>query len=175
MQLRQAETLRVFHHHHGGIGNVHADLDYSGGDQDLDGSSLELPHHLVFLVRIHAAVKQADLHAGERAGTQLAVHLNCGLEFVFLVFFDYRIDDVGLPSRVDLFADVAPDFLLALIGDAAGDDGSAAGGQLVEHGNVEIAVEGEGKRARDGSRGHDQNVRLGRVLRRALLHEREAL
>jgi hypothetical protein len=45
--------------------------------------------------------------------------------------------------------------------DAAGDDGGAAGGQLVEDADVEVAVEGEREGARDGRGGHDEDVGLG--------------
>ena len=37
-------------------------------------------------------------------------------------------------------------------------DGRAAGRELVEDGNVEIAIESERERARDGRGGEDENV-----------------
>src|ERR1700688_511187 len=61
----------------------------------------------------------------------------------------------------DLFADEIPDFGRAVVGDSAGDDGGAAGGEFVEDAEIEIAVESQGEGAGDGSCGHDQNVGLG--------------
>ena len=60
---------------------------------------------------------------------------------------------------------------------AAGDDGGAAGGELVYDGDVHVPVDGEGERAGDGGGGHDEDVRVsGRFpVGAGLLHELEAL
>ena len=73
------------------------------------------------------------------------------IQFGLVVFgsLDDRVDDVGLPALRDLLADEIPDVVGALAGNAASDDGRAAGGQLVEHAHVEIAVERERQRARE--------------------------
>ena len=97
------------------------------------------------------------------------------IQFGLVVFgaFDDGIDDVSLAApRATCFADEIPDFLRALAGDAAGDDGRAAGRQFVEHADVEVAIEGERQGAGNGRRGHDQHVGLGLV---GLLHQFEAL
>src|SRR4029077_9870784 len=53
-------------------------------------------------------------------------------------------------------------------------DGRAAGRELVEDGNVEIAIESERERARDGRGGEDENV--GRVaVRCGFVHQALAL
>src|SRR5262245_31441872 len=59
-------------------------------------------------------------------------------------------------------------------GGHVGFDGCAAGGKLVENRNVEIAVEGERKRAWDGRGGKDENVRRVAVGGR-FVHELFAL
>src|SRR5258708_1238198 len=46
-----------------------------------------------------------------------------------------------------------------LLGGGGRFDWRAGGGEFVEDGDVEIAVEGERKRARDGRGGEDENVR----------------
>ncbi len=71
----------------------------------------------------------------------------------------------------DLLADEGPDFLAAVVADLAGDDGRAAGRQLVENAQVQVAVERKRERARDGRRGHDEDVGLGAVF----FHQAEAL
>ena len=74
----------------------------------------------------------------------------------------------------DLLAYELPDFVGAIVGDAAGDDGGAAGRHFVEDADVEVAVEGQGQGARDGSGGHDQDVGLAESCR-ALLGRRTSL
>ena len=85
------------------------------------------------------------------------------VEFGLVVFgaFDDGVDDVGLAACGYLFADEVPDFVGALFGHAAGDDGGAAGGELVDDAGFEVAVEGEGEGAGDGGGGHDEDVGVG--------------
>ena len=91
---------------------------------------------------------------------------------VVLCAFDDGIDDVRLPALGDLLADQLPDSSARSSEHLARDDGLAAGRQLVEHAEFEVAVEREGQRARDGRGGHHQHVRLACV---GLLHQAEAL
>ena len=72
----------------------------------------------------------------------------------------------------DLLAHEIPDIFGTLAGNTTGDDGRAAGRQLVEDADVEIAIEREREGARNGRGGHDQHVGL-RLVR--LLHQLEAL
>jgi hypothetical protein len=101
------------------------------------------------------------------------------VEFGLVVFgaFDDGVDEVGLAALGDLFAHELPDFGGALFGGAAGDDGRAAGRHLVDDADVEVAVEGERERARDGRRGHGRGRRGSTTLPSAsgLLHQLEAL
>src|SRR5258708_35611055 len=61
-----------------------------------------------------------------------------------------------------------------LLGGEVRFDWRAAGGQFVEDGDVEIAVEGERKRARNGRGGEDKNVRRVAVGG-GFVHEARAL
>src|SRR5216684_6294154 len=61
-----------------------------------------------------------------------------------------------------------------LLGGHARDDGRAAGRELVENGNVEVAVESERKSARDGRGGEDENVG-GVAVGGGFVHEALAL
>ena len=86
---------------------------------------------------------------------------------------DHRINHVRLLPGGDQFAQKAPDLVGALVGHAAGDDRGPAGRQLVDDADVEIAVEGERQRARDGRCGHHQHV--GMRLAALFLHQLHAL
>ena len=84
--------------------------------------------------------------------------------------------DVDLPARRDLLAQELVD--LAALDPAARDrdDRLAAGRQLVEHRDVEIAVEREGERARDGRGRHHEHVRaLALAPQRRALGDPEAV
>src|SRR5260370_9041293 len=59
----------------------------------------------------------------------------------------------------DFAAERFPDAGEMLLGGHARDDGGAAGREFVKNGNVEVAIEGERKSARDGRGGEDENVR----------------
>jgi hypothetical protein len=67
VQLRQAETLRVFDHHQRGIGHVHADLDHRGADQHAHPAADETLHHRLLVGHRHARMQQADLDRAPRA------------------------------------------------------------------------------------------------------------
>jgi len=101
---------------------------------------------------------------------------------VFVGAFNDGVDDVGLAAGSDMFAEEGPDIIGAGVRGAAGGDGGAAGWELVDDRDVEVAVQGEGKGSRDGGGGHDEGVGLsglallfrGRGPRR-FLHQAEAL
>ncbi len=50
MELGDAEAVGIEHHHHGGVGDVDADLDHGGGDEHLDLPVAE-GRHRRFLLR----------------------------------------------------------------------------------------------------------------------------
>ena len=60
VQLRQAKAFGVLYYHQGGVGDVHADFDDGGGDQQLCLASDEGAHRRLPLVVIHAAMQQGD-------------------------------------------------------------------------------------------------------------------
>src|SRR5260370_28742537 len=70
----------------------------------------------------------------------------------------------------DFAAERFPDAGEMLLGGHARDDGGAAGREFVKNGNVEVAIEGERKSARDGRGGEDENVR-GVAMGGGFVHE----
>ena len=131
----------------------------------LSSPDCEAAHDLLFQIAVEPAVQQADFQVGEGLVAEFLVHLECSLQFALLVFFDDGVDDVSLMSGGDLLAHEVPDFSRALVGDAARDDGRAAGRQFVEDTEVEVAVERQRQRSGDRRGGHDENVGLGRFSR----------
>src|SRR5882724_9708676 len=74
----------------------------------------------------------------------------------------------------DLAAERFPDAGEMLLGSHARDDWRAAGGQFIENGNVEVTIESERERARDGRGGEDENVR-GVAVGGGFVHQAFAL
>ena len=56
MKLRQAEALRVLDDHHRRVGNIHADFDDRGRDEDVDVAATERLHRRLTLFGRDAAV-----------------------------------------------------------------------------------------------------------------------
>ena len=158
VQLGEAETFGVLDDHDGGVGNVDADFDDGGGDEDLRFVVPEGLHDSVLFFAGEAAVEQAELELGKDFFGKAFVFFHGGFQFQFR-FFDDRIDDVALAAGGDFAAERFPHAGEMRFGGHVGFDGSSARGKFVENGNVKIAVERERKRARDGRGGENENVR----------------
>ncbi len=185
VELGEAEAVGVFDDHEGGVGDVDADFDDGGGDEDVKFAAFEAGHGDLLVVGRHAAVEEAEAEAGEFVGGEVGVHIGGGAErgalrllagspggglgqllferevelgLVAVGAFDERVDDVGLTAGGDLLADEVPDFAGAVLGHAAGGDGGAAGREFVDDGDFEVAVEGECEGSGNGGCGHDEDV-----------------
>src|SRR5580704_18667276 len=64
----------------------------------------------------------------------------------------------------NLLSDKIPHLGRAIISNSARDDGCAPRGKLIEHAEIEITIKSERQRTRNRGCGHDQNIRLGRIL-----------
>ena len=105
---------------------------------------------------------------------QVLVHLLRGLHG--LRFLDHRVYDVSLPALRDLLLHEAVHAFDAIVGDVPGLNGPAAGRHFIDDGNIQIAINGERQRARDGSGGHHENVgMLGLRDQAQPLHDAEAV
>ncbi len=65
VELGEAEALGVLDDHDGGVGDVDADFDYGGGDEDLRFVFAEALHDFFFFVAGEAAVQEAELELGK--------------------------------------------------------------------------------------------------------------
>ena len=121
-------------------------------------------------------MEQAHGHIAERSFLEMTRHVGGGLHVERLGFLDQRVHDVDLAPRGDLIAKEFLDLGTLRVGPRDGDDGPASGRQLVEDGDVEIAVEREGKRARNRRRRHDEQVgTLGLAAQARALLDAEAV
>ena len=162
VKLRQAEAFGVLDDHDRGVRNVHADFDDRGRDQHIDFAAAEIFHDLFFFVAAHAAVQQADAEL-RKDGCPQPLEFDDGgfqrsLRLCRLRLLDHGIDDVGLAAGGDFAPQKIPHARQVLRSGPARFNRRAAGRHLVDHGNVEIAVERERKRARNGRGGHHQHV-----------------
>src|SRR6266852_4868610 len=158
VKLSEAEALGVLDDHDGGVGDVDADFDDGGGDEDLRFVLAEALHDFFFFVAGEAAVQEAELELGKNFAREALVFFHGGFQLK-LGFLDDGIDDVALVSGCDFAAEKFPDAGEVLLRGHARDDGGAPGRQLVENGNIEVAIESEREGARDGRGGEDEDVR----------------
>ena len=162
VELGDAEVFGFADHDDGGVGDVDADFDDGGGYEDVEVAVGELAHGGVFVGVFELAVEEADAVVFEFGFAEVLV----GFEYAAGAV-DAGADDVDLVALVDVFAH---DFVGAggVFGEVFGDDvafdGSAAAGEFVEGGVVEVAEEGHGDGAGYGGGGHDEEVGGGVVF-----------
>ena len=177
VELGQAEALGVLDQHHRRVGHVDPDLDHRRRNQQVELAGLERPHDPFLRVEPEPPVDQAHPEPLERAAPEALRHLGRGLQIARLGLLDERADHVGLAAGLELASDELVDPLpLGLVANL-GHDRRPPGRQLVEHGDVEIAVERQGQGAGDRGRRHDQHVRVLALPaeRRALEHAEPVL
>jgi hypothetical protein len=99
VELRKAQTLRVFDNHQAGVGHVHADFNHRGGDQQMQLALFERLHHRLLFGRLHAPVNQADIQLRQRQ-LKLFPRGFRRLRFQQIGLFNQRTDPVGLTPFV---------------------------------------------------------------------------
>src|SRR5271166_296636 len=166
VQLSQAETLRLFDDHDGCVGYVHADFDDGGGDEYGEFAALELIHDCLFGVGRQLSMQQANRQARVDDLRQMLVHLFGGLHSLRFRFFNDRVDDVSLTAEIDLLLEEAVDAFDLVFGYVLCDDGPSARRKLVDHSYIEVAIDRERQRARDGCSRHHEHVRMPAFLKK---------
>ncbi len=171
VKLRETEALGVFHEEDVRVRHVDADFDHRRCNERLRVAGGECAHRGVLVLGLHAAVEESARVRCEKFPPFLELRAR-GLRLEFLGFLDERVNDVGLAPGLDLLAEKRGG--LGQLRDIAnaGDDFSASGGHLVDHGHVEVAVSGLRKRAGNRRGGHHEDIgsiRAGDELR-ALEH-----
>ena len=181
VQLGDPVALGVLDEHHGGVGDVDADLDDRRRHEDVRLPRREALHRLGLLARAHLAVQQDDLEVLElRLAQPLELGRGrAGLQRLGLAH--ERADDERLAAGAQLLAQAVVGALALAL--ARGDvrlDRLAAARQPAQRRDVQRAEAREAQRPGDRRRGHVQHVRgqpgrgLG-VQRRALAHAEAVL
>ena len=158
MELREAEALCVLDHHQGCIGNVDAHLDDGGGDENLGEARDEVLHDGILLGSGHRTVHEADGEVGQALLKVVAAD-GRGCEVELVAFLDERTDPVDLAALRNDAPHDGKHVVLAGGLHGLGDDGRAAGRQLVDDRDVEVREVAHGERARNRGRGEHQEVR----------------
>ena len=166
VQLAQAEALRIFHHHGVGVGHVHAHLDDGGGHQNIALAGGEGRHDGFLVLGLHLAVEHGDAQVGEDVFLQLLGVGGDGLALIgdLLSIAHQRADDEDLMALVHLLADEGIDALAVILAHGEGIHLLPSGGQLVDDGHIQIAVDDEGQRAGDRGGGEHQHMGVFRLL-----------
>jgi hypothetical protein len=129
--------------------------------------------------RSRAARAEIDARVRQRRGDPLR-RLARRAQVALLRLLDQRVDDVGLLAARDRLLQQAQHLAPLARAREQRAHRQPPGGQLVEHGQIEIAVQRHRERARDRRRGHHEHVRLRAVVaraaqRRALAHAEAVL
>ena len=179
VQLREPEPLGRFDDHDRGVWHVDAHFDDRRGDHDIGLARLELAHRLLLVGGFHLAVADRGDILRQR---EIARYGFVAVGEVFVIhglgLLDERIYDIDLPSLGDLLLHEAEQAQPRRIGVMYGLDRPSSRRELVDHRDVEVAVEGHGQRAGNRRGGHHEDVRRLLVLRPepgALLHAEAVL
>ena len=159
VELGDAEAVGVEDHHDRGVRDVDADLDHRRRDEHVELAGAESGHRRLLLGRREPPVEQPEPQPGELTRRQPLAGVERRGDLELLALLDEGADDVGLSAGGDLLAHVGPHPSLGVLAlGRAGLDRGAAGRELVEHADVEVAVDGHRRRARDRGGGHHEGV-----------------
>ena len=160
VQLREPEPLGRFDDHDRGVRHVDAYFDDRRGDHDIGLARLELAHRLLLVGGFHLAVANRGDILRQR---EIARYGFVAVGEVFVIhglgLLDERIYDIDLPSLGDLLLHEAEQAQPRRIGVMYGLDRPSSRRKLVDHRDVEVAVEGHGQRAGNRRGGHHEDVR----------------
>ena len=170
MKLGEAEAFRVLNHHDGGVGDIDADFNHGGGNQHLDFTGRKPSHQGLLFLGGEAAVHEPDGIFGENPFLEPPGVGSGVLQVEFFRFFNEGIDDIDLPSLFDLFPQVPVEGFPQPSRHTLGSDRFPPGWQLVDDGQIHVAVQGHGEGAGDGGGGHHEDIG-----RRALADKFQAL
>ena len=158
VELGEPEPFRVLDDHDAGVRHVDPDFDNRRRDEHVQLTRDERVHHPLLRVGLHASVQETDAVFRKDFLRQVVGHLRRRLHVDLLRLLDERVNHVDLPARVDLFPHERPHIVPPRLGLRDRFDRQPSWRHIANDGNIEIAVEREGKRPRNRCRGHHQHV-----------------
>ena len=160
MQLRKTEAFRIFDDHDGGIGNVHANFDDGGGNQNVGFMAGEGGHDGFLFFGLHFSVHKSHFQIGENLRLQHFCIFRHGFSLVgqFVIHFHHGADDVGLSSFGHKFADEVVQAGMIAGGDGIGFNRLSAGRKLINDRNIQIAVKDQCQRTGNRCSRHDKGM-----------------
>ena len=168
VQLRQTEAVGVLNDHHRGVGYVHAHLDNRCGHHDLRIPINKTLHFKVFVLRAQPAVADAKLvlWLGEVVQQSLVTLLKRNHIRVFRLL-DAGIDHINLSPECNLLLHEHHDAVAVVAIDMISLHGLSSWWQLIDFGDIEVAVLRHGEGTWDGRGGHHQGMRwnLGSLVK----------
>src|SRR5579875_3431316 len=168
MQLGKSEALGMLDDHDRRLRNIDADLDDGCRDQYLRRTLRESGHRFILVTAFHPAVNEADSAAEDVS--QMGKALLRGSNVKLLAFLNERADPEGAGAPREGALQPLDQLVHAIERQGAGVNRPPSRGLFAQIGNIHVAEIGQHQAARDGRRGHDENV--GRL---ALIAEGETL
>ena len=177
VELREPEALGVVDDHHRRRRHVDADLDHRGRDEHVELAGAQRAHPASRSTAVEPAVHEPDAQRRQLVGQPSSAVV---VASAHVAVAPRRARPAGTPrTRARPRATRSREQLVRRLLAARAATGRASSArlaprrQLVEHGDVEVAVRGERERARDRRRGHHEEVR--RALPVALVAQLRAL
>ena len=177
MQLGDAEAVGVHDDHHSGVGDVDADLDDRGGDEDLGLTVSEAIHDGLLLIGVQPRMKDVDAQSCERTGGQLRSDLldrsrrrATTLDVVSVIAADTRTHHEDLMPGLALLSDALPGAgeprAVGWQINHSGLDVGTSGRQFSQGRHLEITEDRHGNRARNRRCSENELVRSSTVTSR---------
>ena len=159
MELCQSHPIGIQYCHHRRIRHIDAYLNDRCRDQDLCLTGSKCIELGLLFIAIHPAMEQIDAETSQRPLQQLSINLFRADNLRFWIGLHARSDDVCLAATLYLLNDKLPPFALLRCTAQVGVYRSAPGRFVPQNGDVEVAKNRHGDRARDRSRRKHQIVR----------------
>ena len=159
MQLGQAEAVGVLDNHHRGVGDVHAHLDDGCGYHDLCVPIDKALHLEILVLGSQPTVADTEfvLRLGEVVQQGLIALLQCN-HIRVLRLLDARIDHINLSPKRNLLLHEHHDAVAVIAIDMVSLHRLSARRQLIDFGDIKVAILRHGEGAWDRRGGHHQSV-----------------
>ena len=158
MELAQTEPVRVLDHHQGSVGHIHANFDDGSGHQHIRLALGKAGHNLLLLHPLHLAVEQGHPQVREDGLLQGLCPGGGGLHVQLLVLLHRRAHHKALVPFGYLLADEGVDPGPVALPYQEGLHRLPSRGQLIQHGDLQVAIHQKGQGPGDGRCRHDQQM-----------------